>query len=123
MSCESGPRRGFPRRVFSWAGSGEEVGPKRHRDTEEIFLLRDLRASSASSALKSFLNRGGPRRVHLADKSRNLALLGRHLGLFPRTAPGKSPEGEGAAGDAGAVRELSDTELGQEICGILFGGR
>jgi phage terminase small subunit len=63
--------------------------------------------------------RRGARRVKikLADKSRNLELIGRHLGLFARAPAGEKAKDEGVTG--GAVREMSDMELAQRILGIL----
>ncbi len=69
---------------------------------------------------------GGARRVKikLADKSRNLELIGRHLGMFARTAPRESAKGEAAAGGGAArpVRQLSDAEFAQNVWGILTRG-
>ena len=70
----------------------------------------------------------GPRRVRvkLADKSRNLELIGRHLGLFPRTAPRVTPKGEDGVegeGAAAAELELSDVELHQGVLRILARGQ
>ena len=65
---------------------------------------------------------GGARRVKikLADKSRNLELIGRHVGMFPRPPASDRPTGEG---ETGAVPELSDTERVQEILRLLASGR
>ena len=65
-------------------------------------------------------------KIKLADKSRNLELIGRHLGLFPRAparekATGASEAGE--AGETGGDRPLSDTERAQEILRLLAGGQ
>ncbi|MDH5556626.1 MAG: terminase small subunit [Alphaproteobacteria bacterium] len=56
-------------------------------------------------------------KVKLADKSRNLELVGKHLGLFARKSGENAEEGE---------REnvkLSDTELAQRILGIIARGQ
>ncbi len=66
-------------------------------------------------------------KVKLADKSRNLELISRHLGLFPRATPRPRDPDEGAKGEAAAAgdegRELSDVERHQEILAILAGAR
>ena len=69
----------------------------------------------------------GKVRINLADKSRNLELIGRHLGLFPRASGGGkavagADAGKDAAKDARPVRKLSDTELAQRILAILARG-
>lgn len=61
-------------------------------------------------------------RIKLADKSRNLELIGRHLGLFAHMAPRERPSPAGA-GVPAAVRKLSDIELSQRVLGILARGR
>lgn len=62
--------------------------------------------------------RGAKRvRLKLADKSRNLELLGRHLGLFAARRD-RSVE----AGGGGNV-QLSDMELAQRVLGILARAR
>ena len=58
-------------------------------------------------------------RVKLADKSRNLELIGRYLGLFPRLpAAKKAKEPEGMP-DAQPPTELTDLERAQEILRLL----
>ncbi|MBE9556218.1 MAG: hypothetical protein IMF08_05120, partial [Proteobacteria bacterium] len=66
-------------------------------------------------------------KVKLADKSRNLELIGRHLGIFPRPPARERPQAGGAdeAGvngerEAGPVPKLSDFELVQKIYAICI---
>ena len=61
-------------------------------------------------------------KIKLADKSRNLELIGRHLGLFPR-APAREKATDDGANEAGGDRPLSDTERAQEILRLLASGR
>ena len=65
---------------------------------------------------------GGARRVKikLADKSRNLELIGKHLGMFARTASREKAKDEEATG---RDVKMSDTELAQRILTILVRGR
>lgn len=56
-------------------------------------------------------------KIKLADKSRNLELIGKHLGMFARK-PGENDE-EGKAADG----ELSNTERAQEILRLLAEGQ
>ncbi len=91
-------------------------------------LTREQAAAISAVELEQGGKAGeGARRikVKLADKSRNLELIGRHLGLFPRTAPRVNPKGKGGQGEgaAAAVRQLSDMELSQRVLHILARGR
>lgn len=56
-------------------------------------------------------------RIKLADKTRNLELLGKHLGMFGRKPGVTEEEGEAADG------ELSNTERAQEILRLLAEGQ
>jgi phage terminase small subunit len=62
-------------------------------------------------------------KVKLADKSRNLELIGRHLGIFPRLPAREKAkgEGEGVKGEGAHVdvRPLSDEDRAQEIFRLL----
>ena len=64
--------------------------------------------------------RGGGRRVKikLADKSRNLELIGRHLGLFPRPPAAKKADGKPDAEEAPPCEPLSDLEFAQRILSL-----
>ena len=92
-------------------------------------LTRDQAAAIAELRVEEGGKAGGAARrvrIKLADKSRNLALLCRHLGLFPRAAqrprdPGEGAKDAAAAGDEGC--ELTDVERHQEILRILAGAR
>ena len=64
-------------------------------------------------------------KVKLADKSRNLELIGRHLGIFPRLPARERPQAERAEEKAGnAEREslpaFSDDELVQKVLSIYL---
>jgi phage terminase small subunit len=59
-------------------------------------------------------------KVKLADKSRNLELVGKHLGMFARKPGEENANGE--KGNGGDV-ELSDEERAQEILRLLAAGR
>lgn len=72
-------------------------------------------------------------KIKLADKSRSLELMGRHLGIFPR-APARENANAGADADAGGEmkmgpgkewlnRPLSDEELYQKILTIFVRGK
>lgn len=74
-------------------------------------------------------------KIKLADKSRSLELMGRHLGIFPR-APARENANANAGADADAGGEmkmgpgkewlnrlLSDEELYQKILTIFVRGK
>lgn len=85
-------------------------------------LTRDQAAAIAEVTVEEFVSgRGAAGRevrrvkVKLADKSRNLELIGKHLGMFTRTTERNREEQEETGGDV----KLSDLELAQRILGLL----
>ena len=108
--CEL-PRLGFANIRDFVSGEGEGAA--------WLDLSALTREQAAAVTAVEVDERGGGRRVKikLADKSRNLELIGRHLGLFARAPAGEKAKDEGVTG--GAVREMSDMELAQRILGIL----
>jgi phage terminase small subunit len=87
-------------------------------------LTRDRAAAIVDFTVEEFVaGRGAAGRevrrmkLKLADKSRNLELIGKHLGMFARGAERTAQEEE----TGGDVR-LSDLELAQRILGLLARG-
>lgn len=85
-------------------------------------LTREQAAAIADLTVEEFVSgRGAAGRdvrrvkVKLADKSRNLELIGKHLGMFARKPSDREEEG------TGDDVELSDLELAQRILGLLAG--
>ena len=83
-------------------------------------LTRDQAAAITELTVEAFTSGRGTAarevkrvKLKLADKSRNLELIGKHLGLFAR-----KPGDNGEEGKSGGIR-LSDTELAQRILGVL----
>lgn len=66
--------------------------------------------------------RGRKIKIKLADKSRNLELIGRHLGMFARSAAAEKAKDD-AAKEAEPKRKMSNMELAQRILEILAGAK
>ena len=96
------------------AGSGGWVDPATltHEQAAAVTALEIVEDGKAE---------GGTRRVRvkLADKSRNLELIGRYLGLFPRLPAVKKADGKPDAEEAPPCEPLSDLERAQEILRLL----
>ncbi|MEN8196703.1 MAG: terminase small subunit [Pseudomonadota bacterium] len=93
---------------------------------EQAAAITEIQVEDPGAGAVGQGGRRGARRVKikLADKSRNLELIGRHLGIFTRApareaAKGGAVQGDGVRGGAG---KLSDIELAQRVCSILARG-